>query len=125
MNAQIVGDANADGNTSNDRLPGYKRNAFTGPDYMTTDLRVSRTLKMTEHMHLELIAESFNLLNRDNQRLDITDNGFDTSAAMFVATSKTVNNMHYPAHFEALNGFLKPTNSFAPRQVQFAVRFLY
>ena len=123
--ASVIGDANADGNTDNDRLPGYKRNAFTGPDYMTDDLRIARTFHMTHRYRIELIAESFNLLNRDNQRLDITDNGFDTSAAMFVATSKTVNNMHYPAHFEALNGFLKPTNSFAPRQVQFAVRFLY
>jgi len=125
VNAQIAGDANADGNTSNDRLPGYKRNAFTGPDYMTTDLRISRTVKMTEHMRLELIAESFNLLNRDNQRLDITDNGFSTTAANFVQQSTTVNSRHYPAQYRVLNGFMVPTTSFAPRQIQFALRLLY
>jgi hypothetical protein len=121
----VDGDANADGNTVNDRLPGYKRNSFTGPDYMTDDLRISRTLRVTEKIRLELIAESFNLLNRDNQRLNIDDTGFDTTAANFVQTAKTVNSTQYPAHFVALNGFLKPTSSFAPREVQFALRILY
>jgi hypothetical protein len=125
VTAYVDGDANADGNTVNDRLPGYKRNSFTGPDYMTDDLRISRTLRVTEKIRLELIAESFNLLNRDNQRLNIDDTGFDTTAANFVQTAKTVNSTQYPAHFVALNGFLKPTSSFAPREVQFALRILY
>jgi hypothetical protein len=125
VTAYVAGDANADGNTENDRLPGYKRNAFTGPDYMTEDLRVSRTIKLNNKIRLELIAESFNLLNRDNQRLNIDDSGFDTTAANFVQTSRVVNSTQYPAHFESLNGFLKPTTSFAPRQVQFALRILY
>jgi len=72
-----------------------------------------------------LIAESFNLLNRDNQRLDITDNGFSTTAANFVQQSTTVNSRHYPAQYRVLNGFMVPTTSFAPRQIQFALRLLY
>jgi hypothetical protein len=125
VTAYVDGDANADGNTVNDRLPGYRRNAFTGPDYMTEDLRVSRTIKLNNKIRLELIAESFNLLNRDNQRLTIDDTGFDTTAANFVQTTRTVNNTQYPAHFESLSSFLKPTSAFAPRQVQFALRILY
>ena len=125
VTGSVLGDANADGNTENDRLPGHRRNAFTGPDYMSDDLRIARTFHLGERYRLELIAESFNLLNRDNKRLDITDDGFSTSAAMFVGTSTTVNHTHYPAHFQSLNGFLRPSNAFAPRQVQFAVRILY
>jgi hypothetical protein len=125
VNAQIAGDANADGNTGNDRLPGYKRNAFTGPDYMTTDLRLSRTVRFTEGLRLELIAEAFNLFNRDNKRLDITDDGFSTTAANFVQTTAILGSRQYPAHYRVINGFLSPTTAFAPRQVQFAVRFLY
>ncbi len=47
FNATMAGDANQDGNTYNDRLPGFKRNAFIGPNYFTTDLRVTRTLQVT------------------------------------------------------------------------------
>ena len=43
IDATVAGDANQDGNTYNDRLPGYRRNAFIGPDYSTTDFRVTRT----------------------------------------------------------------------------------
>ncbi len=42
MNAYVLGDANRDGNDYNDRLPGYRRNSFTGPNYATTDLRLTR-----------------------------------------------------------------------------------
>ncbi len=125
VNAQITGDANADGNTINDRLPGYRRNAFTGPDYMTTDLRLCRTIRFTEGLRLELIAEAFNVFNRDNQRLDITDDGFSTTAGDFVQTTTTINSRQYPAHYQVVNGFMRPTTAFAPRQVQFALRFLY
>jgi hypothetical protein len=67
-NAEVSGDPNQDGNTGNDRLAGYGRNAFFGPDYATVDLRVGRKIKLGGHLRLELTAESFNLLNRDNQR---------------------------------------------------------
>src|SRR5208282_5502568 len=62
-NATVEGDPNQGGNTSNDRLSGYGRNAFVGPDYATVDLRLGRKLTLGEHLHLELNAESFNLLN--------------------------------------------------------------
>ena len=52
VNATIAGDANQDGNTYNDRLPGYRRNAFIGPDYFTTDFRLTRNLHLGERRHL-------------------------------------------------------------------------
>ena len=61
FNATVAGDPNQDGNGLNDRLPGYRRNAFTGPDYATADLRITRMIRFRERYKLNLIAESFNL----------------------------------------------------------------
>src|SRR5438128_4090496 len=44
VNAAVVGDANQDGNSENDRLPGLRRNSTVGPNYSTTDMRLSRRL---------------------------------------------------------------------------------
>jgi hypothetical protein len=45
-NATVSGDANQDGNTSNDRLAGAGRNSFIGPDYATMDLRLTRKINL-------------------------------------------------------------------------------
>jgi len=44
VSATVTGDANHDGNNSNDRLPGLSRNSLVGPDYATTDMRLTRRL---------------------------------------------------------------------------------
>ncbi len=125
VNARIVGDANRDGNSNNDRLPGYRRNAFTGPGYATTDLRLTRKLFISERLRLELVAESFNLLNRPNRRVEISDDGFLNAAGQFVPLDKTVGTAHYPAHYRRRSGFLAPSNAYAPRQVQLAARLVF
>jgi hypothetical protein len=50
----------------NDRLPFRERNAFTGPDYLQVDFRLSRRIRFTSASSLELMLESENLLNRLN-----------------------------------------------------------
>ncbi len=125
VNARIVGDANRDGNSNNDRLPGYRRNAFTGPDYSTTDLRLTRKLYLKNGLRLELLAESFNVFNRANKRVEISDDGYLNSAATFVLDAKAVGAAHYPAHYRRQFGFMTPTNAYAPRQVQFALRVVF
>jgi hypothetical protein len=125
LSARIVGDANRDGNDSNDRLPGYRRNAFTGPDYSTTDLRLMRAFPVGDYLRLELTAESFNVMNRTNARVDISDDGFTGSAGKFVIDQTVVSSVRYPAHFQKSGGFLSPTNAYAPRQVQFSVRLRF
>jgi Carboxypeptidase regulatory-like domain len=121
-NATMAGDANQDGNIYNDRLPGYSRNAFVGPDYFTTDLRLTRTVNLGEHTRLALLAESFNLFNRTNNRVDISDDGFYNSAGQFVAYSTKVKGKQYPGQFQLNSKFLMPTNAYAPRQIQLSVR---
>ena len=125
INAKVAGDANEDGNSSNDRLPGVARNSYTGPDYMTTDLRLTRTLNTFGRFRIELSAESFNVLNRVNRRVTISDDGFENAAASFVEQDKAAGGKRYPAHFRVSSKFLTPTNAYAPRQVQFAVRLKF
>jgi hypothetical protein len=121
-NATVSGDPNQDGNTSNDRLPKYGRNALLGPDYASMDLRVGRKMNLGGRYHLELNAESFNLFNRDNKRYGLTDNGFYNSAGQFVKYTQRSGNAYYPAYYQQPANFLKATSSFAPRQMQLSMR---
>ncbi len=124
--ARVTGDPNRDDNSSNDRLAGYGRNAFLGPDYATMDLRLTRKIHVTERLRLELTAESFNLFNRDNQRYVLSQDGFLNSAGQFVPLDrKPTGQLPYPAYYQQPTNFLKATNAYAPRLVQLGLRFLF
>lgn len=125
VNATVAGDPNQDGNDLNDRLPGYTRNGFTGPDYATTDMRLTRTIRFADRYKLELVAESFNLFNRDNQRVEITSNGMVASATTFVQSYVTAGVASYPGYYQLPTNFMKPNAAYAPRQVQLSVKFIY
>jgi hypothetical protein len=125
VNATVAGDPNQDGNDLNDRLPGYSRNAFTGPDYATTDLRITRKLRLGERYKLNLVAESFNLFNRDNQRVVITSNGLIANATTFVQSSVSASNAFYPGYYQQPGNFLRPNAAYAPRQIQLALKFIF
>ena len=45
------------------------------------------------------MVESFNLLNRDNQRVQITQDGFQSNSAQFVQTDKTIGINIFPAQY--------------------------
>ncbi|MFZ0231341.1 MAG: TonB-dependent receptor, partial [Mycobacterium sp.] len=122
--ATVTGDPNQDGNDDNDRLAGYGRNAFLGPDYATVDLRMARKIKLGEHLRLELTTDAFNLFNRDNQRYDISDSGFYDSAGHFINYAQTPSSggVIYPAYYQQPTSFMKTTNAYAPRQIQMSMR---
>jgi len=42
------------------------RNAFTSPGFFQVDLRVSKAIRLGERLHLDLIADGFNMFNRLN-----------------------------------------------------------
>lgn len=125
VNARIMGDANQDGNSYNDRLPGAGRNSFLGPGYATTDLRIARRLHTGDRMRVEALLEAFNVFNRDNLRVDISDDAFLNSAAKFVRYSTTAGGQRYPAYYQRSSNFLQPTSAYAPRQVQLALKLLF
>jgi len=125
VNATITGDANQDGNNTNDRLPGVRRNSFTGPDYATTDVRVTRRIYAGDRLKMELVGESFNLLNRDNRRVLITQDGFLSNSASLVQTDKRIGINHFPAQYRVPNNFLHATYAYAPRQMQLVLKLIY
>jgi hypothetical protein len=125
VNATIAGDPNGDGDIYNDRRPGYVRNAFVGPDYLSTDMRIMRVIKCGERVTWNVAAESFNVFNRTNARVQISDDGFYNSAGQFVAYTTTAKGKVYPGEFLLNSNFLTPTNAYAPRQVQFSLRMSF
>jgi flavin reductase (DIM6/NTAB) family NADH-FMN oxidoreductase RutF len=125
VNPTATGDGNRDGNDSNDRLPGVRRNSLVGPDYATTDLRLTRRLFVGDHLKIELTAESFNLLNRDNRRVLITPDGFTSNSAQFVQTDNRIGINIFPAQYRVPASFLHITDAYAPRQIQFALKLIY
>ena len=82
------------------------RNAYIGPGYFTTDLRLSKSFQLSERVRVTLLAESFNVTNRVNQRVDISDDGFLNSAGQFVAYSTKVLTQLYPGEFVKNSKFL-------------------
>jgi hypothetical protein len=125
VNARIVGDANRDTNSSNDRLPGLPRNAFYGPDYATADVRVTRRLYVRDRLTVDALVESFNVFNRPNYRVSITDNDFQNAAGRFVPMDYTVGLKRYPGQYQLRSGFLDPTNAYASRQIQFGIKLRF
>lgn len=125
VNATVAGDPNQDGNDLNDRLPGYTRNGFTGPNYATTDLRLTRRVRLNERYKLNFSADAFNLFNRDNQRVAITSNGLVANASTFVQSSVKTGVAWYPGYYKLPSNFMKPNASYAPRQIQLAVKLIF
>jgi hypothetical protein len=126
INASVYGDPNQDGNYDNDRLPGYSRNAFTGPDYSSTDLRLVRKIRVREGYRIDLTADSFNLFNRLNPRVTITSDGLTAEATTFTQYTTYVLNVPYPAYYQQpMQNFLRPNAAFAPRQIQFGLKLVF
>jgi hypothetical protein len=86
------------------RPAGVGRNTGVGFNYSSLDLRLNRQFPITERVRMEILAESFNTLNRIN--LQFPNNTFGTGAV--------------PAA-----SFGQPTAAADPRQVQFGIRLVY
>jgi hypothetical protein len=73
------------------------RNAYLGPDYATTDLRITRRLYLRPRYKLELVVEAFDVMNRDSQRIIITDDGVNSTGSYFLRLDKTIGIRYFPA----------------------------
>ena len=120
-------DSNGDIFGNNDRVGIEPRNTFQGDGYQSVDMRVSRTFKFTERVHLEAIAEAFNLLNTLNVRFfntaygaaDFCNFAADPTAQGCTATpSGNREGSPNPSYGT-------PRAIFNPRQVQFALRLAW
>ena len=59
-------DSLGDRHTDTHRPWGLGRNAGIGPDFFSVDMRLTRTIPLSETVNLQVIGEAFNLLNRTN-----------------------------------------------------------
>jgi hypothetical protein len=117
-------DANGDIFGNNDRVGIEPRNTFKGDSYQTFDLRLSRAFKATERLHVQALAEAFNLFNTVNVRFFNTVYG----AADFCPFNPTAQGCSATQHFR--EGSPNPTYGtpravFNPRQIQFALRLTF
>jgi len=96
------------------------RNVYRRPFYTTTDLRISKRIRFTEHMNLEILAEGFNIFNRSNvtgvNTTYISGINFTTGVLTYNAGSATT-----PA-FGTTTTINNSTN-LAPRQIQLGFKF--
>jgi hypothetical protein len=103
FNLQAGTDRNFDTNF-NDRPAGVGRNAGRGFDFASLDLRLSKTFRFTERFSVEVLAESFNTLNRTNLQLP---------------------NSFFGAGSAPQAGFGLATAAADPRQIQFGLRVAF
>lgn len=120
-------DSNGDIFGNNDRVGIEPRNTFQGDGYQSVDMRVSRTFKLTEKVHLEALAEAFNLLNTLNIRFFNTAYGaadfcnFAVDPAAQGCTATPSGNREGSPN----QSYGTPRAIFNPRQVQFALRLTW
>jgi outer membrane receptor protein involved in Fe transport len=112
--ALITGDANRDGNSATDRVPGTERSQFTSPAIYIVDGRVTKGFTFGEKYNLSLIAEAFNLFNRSNIATVNTGRYVIASSA-----ATTLTNPAASTPFGGIRTFL------GERQMQLAVRFKF
>ncbi|MCU1350351.1 MAG: hypothetical protein JWO56_3381, partial [Acidobacteria bacterium] len=110
-----VNDLNNDGNRLNDRVPGVGRNSLRKPSQLSIDPRVTRDIPLRGAIHLQLIAEAFNLTNRSNVS-NVRNTAF---------TYNNTANTFTPASSDPLTGYLSPSAVAGPRTYQFAAKILF
>ena len=111
LSATVGGDPNNDTNTATDRPPNVGRDAYTGPNFATADIRVSRDIPLyRERASLRLIFEAFNVTNRANfNSITTAQYNFNPAARVFTPNAT----------------FLTPTTTFDPRILQLAAKITF
>jgi hypothetical protein len=113
FNDITTGDPGNDSNTANDRSPLIGRDTIRGPEFITTDARISKDIPlMGERVRLRLIGEFFNITNRANF------NGIQTTRYNFSTVAGT-------GIFRPTTNFLATQTTFDPRIIQLAARIVF
>ncbi len=108
------------------RIPGIARNSYVQPKTNVLDLRISKRFPITERAKLELLGESFNLLNHQNvtgvNTLGYTLSGSATGNALTFNTSPANPTV---SQFGAVTSTNSSNFSYAPRQIQVGARLQF
>ena len=107
------------------RVPGIARNSFTQPKTDVLDLRISKRFTVAERVKLELLAESFNILNKQNVTA-VNTTGYFIGTNATTKTNTLSFNTNSANSALPLFGTITNSNSsgfsFSPRQIQLAAR---
>jgi outer membrane receptor for ferrienterochelin and colicin len=111
-------DANGDSNPTTDRVGLAARNTYLGDTMRSWDMRISRRIRATERVSLDLSFDAFNLLNRPN----VDEVSTVYAAPVFIGPEP----QHYKDGAIAANpGFGAPRVMLNPRQLQFAMKLSF
>ena len=121
-------DLNNDANRSNERVPGSARDTFRLPSIFSVDPRITRNIKLGERANFKLIAEAFNVFNRQN----ITS---VRTALYNVSTASALPSNPCPGlaagarclvpQTSGSTAFGLPSNDIGPRILQLAAKFVF
>ena len=118
-------DSNGDVFGNNDRVGNEPRNTFKGDTMQTVDVRLERTFPIYEKLHLQFLAEAFNLMNTVNVRYYNTSYG----AADFCGPDPGAPGCAGATTFYREGSpnptYGTPSAVFNPRQIQFALRLTW
>jgi len=78
-----------------------------------------------DRLKLDMVVESFNLLNRDNKRVQVTEDGLQSNVAYFTKIGNKLGINYYPGHYQIPRNPLQATNAYSPRQVQLAMKLIF
>ncbi len=118
----VSADLNNDGNQANDRSPGQSRNTFYMPATISIDPRLTRTIRFSEQVKLDVIWEAFNVLNRRNVSA-VSTTQFSRSTSSSVCGFAGVPCLT-PLN-AGLNAFGAPTATTGPRIMQLGARLSF
>jgi hypothetical protein len=123
----VNGSGYASGPGTTSRVPGIERNGFSQPKTNVLDLRISKRFAITEKAKLELLGESFNLLNHQNVT-GVNTLGYTVAGSATAGNTLTFNTA-VASPTTSQFGLVTATNSsnfsFAPRQIQIAARLQF
>jgi hypothetical protein len=125
--AFLNSDLNNDGNRSNERIPGSARNTYRLPSIVSLDPRITRTVRFTERFNLKLIAEAFNILNRQNTSFvrttlySVSTNSATSTPCPGLASGSRC----LVPQTTGSSAFGLPTSDLGPRILQLAAKFVF
>ena len=115
-------DLNNDGNALSDRTPAQSRDIFRAPSTISWDQRFTRNFRLTEHLNLQFIWETFNLLNRANYTDPRTTQSVRSTS---LAVCGIAGSPCLVPQNTGLTAFGIPTDSTGPRVMQFAAKVVF
>jgi hypothetical protein len=129
FSAYTNSDSNKDGNFTDRPILGgsmLPRNGFRQPSFWTTDLRVTKTFRITERQRLDLAVDLFNAFDHENWGYSVSSNESSTTAKGSIwgtgpTPVSTFRSLRLP------DGSLNVGGAYvtSPIQLQFALRYKF